>query len=450
MNDYDSSRLSDLLCETMGYEATTDEKEADVFLLNTCSIREKAHEKVFHQLGRWKDFKESRPDIIIGVGGCVASQDGEMIRERAPFVDLIFGPQTLHRTPDMIQRAQQGERGIIDISFPEIEKFEHFVAPKADGPSALVTIMEGCSKFCSYCVVPYTRNAEISRPLDDVLYEISQLTEQGVREINLIGQNVDAYRGLKHDGSMCEFSELLRLVASIDGVGRIRYTTSHPKELTDDVIEAYRDIPQLVDFLHLPVQSGSNHVLDGMHRPYTAEEYKEVIRKLKQVRPNMTISSDFIVGFPNETDEDFEETMQLIKDVAFDMSFSFIYSSRPGTLAADMPDETPLTVKKERLQRLQHQINKQATSYSRRMLDTTQRILVTGVSKKNAMELTGRTENNRVVNFEAPTECIGQFVDVKIVDVYPNSLRGELMRTESEFNTNTKETPAEQILADAI
>lgn len=447
MNEYDSARTADLLCDTMGYEITENENEADVYLLITCSIREKAHEKVFHQLGRWKDLKESRPDIIIGVGGCVASQDGEMIRERAPFVDLIFGPQTLHRVPEMIQRAQLGEKGIIDISFPEIEKFDHLAKPRAEGPSAFVTIMEGCSKFCSYCVVPYTRGAEISRPLDDVLYEVAQLAEQGVREINLLGQNVDAYRGLTHDGNICSFSELLHLVASIDGIDRLRFTTSHPAEFTDDIIDAYKDIPELVDFLHLPVQSGSNHVLEGMQRPYTAEEYKEIIRKMLEVRPNMTISSDFIVAFPTETDEDFEETMQLIKDVDFDMSFSFIYSPRPGTPAADYPNEIPSDVKKERLQRLQHQINKQAMSYSRRMLNTTQRILVTGVSKKNMMELKGRTENNRVVNFEAPAECIGQFVDVKIVDIYPNSLRGELIRTESDMDLRSKVAPAE-IIAD--
>jgi len=446
MNEYDAARTADLLHDDMGYEITKDEKEADVYLLITCSIREKAHEKVFHQLGRWRELKEARPDIIIGVGGCVASQDGEIVRSRAPFVDLIFGPQTLHLVPKMIQRIQQGEKRIIDISFPEIEKFDYLPKPNAEGPSAYVTIMEGCSKFCTYCVVPYTRGAEISRPLDDILFEVAQLASQGVREINLLGQNVDAYRGLTHDDEICSFSELLRLVASIDGIDRLRFTTSHPAEFSDDIIEVYRDTPELVDFLHLPVQSGSNRILKAMDRPYTVQDFKDIIHKLHQIRPNMTVSSDFIVGFPGETDDDFEQTLQLIKDINFDTSYSFIFSPRPGTPAADYPDDVPLEHKKAHLYKLQQLINRQAMSFSRLMLNTEQRILVTGVSKKNVMELTGRTENNRIVNFAAPVECIGQFVDVKIVDVCPNSLRGELVRTEDEMNLRTQLSPT-QIIA---
>ncbi|CAH0534026.1 tRNA-2-methylthio-N(6)-dimethylallyladenosine synthase [Vibrio stylophorae] len=445
MNEYDSSKMADLLNSTNGYELTEIPEEADVLLLNTCSIREKAQEKVFHQLGRWKTLKDARPHIVIGVGGCVATQEGDHIRERAPYVDVIFGPQTLHRLPEMIKQSQSDEAPVMDISFPEIEKFDRLPEPRAEGPTAFVSIMEGCSKYCTYCVVPYTRGEEVSRPMDDVLYEIAQLAEQGVREVNLLGQNVNAYRGATFDGEICSFAELLRLVASIDGIDRIRYTTSHPIEFTDDIVEVYKDTPELVSFLHLPVQSGSDRILTMMKRPHTALEYKSKIRKLREARPGIAISSDFIVGFPGETEADFEATMKLITDIDFDMSFSFVFSPRPGTPAADMPDDTPEQAKKERLYRLQQQINSQAMRYSRLMLGTEQRILVEGPSKKNPMELRGRTENNRVVNFIGQPELIGQFVDVTITDVFPNSLRGELVRTEQEMGLRSITSPAEMM-----
>lgn len=445
MNEYDSSKMADLLNASGGYELTEVPEEADVLLLNTCSIREKAQEKVFHQLGRWKNLKDQKPDLVIGVGGCVATQEGDHIRERAPFVDVIFGPQTLHRLPEMIKQSRDKEIPVMDISFPEIEKFDCLPEPKAEGPTAFVSIMEGCSKYCTFCVVPYTRGEEVSRPMDDVLYEIAQLAEQGVREVNLLGQNVNAYRGLTHDGDICSFAELLRYVAAIDGIDRIRYTTSHPIEFTDDIIEVYQDTPELVSFLHLPVQSGSDRILTMMKRPHTAIEYKSKIRKLRAARPDIAISSDFIVGFPGETDEDFQATMKLIRDVNFDMSFSFIYSPRPGTPAADMPDDTPEQVKKERLYELQQQISSQAMIYSRQMLGTEQRILVEGPSKKNLMELRGRTENNRVINFEGSVDLIGQFVDVRVTEVLPNSLRGDLIRTEKEMNLRVAVTPAEMM-----
>ena len=442
MNEYDSSKMADLLNASSGYEYTEEPEEADVLLLNTCSIREKAQEKVFHQLGRWKDLKAENPELVIGVGGCVASQEGAALRQRAPFIDVIFGPQTLHRLPEMITAAANGEP-VVDVSFPEIEKFDRLPDPRAEGPTAFVSIMEGCSKYCTYCVVPYTRGEEVSRPLDDVLYEIAQLAEQGVREVNLLGQNVNAFRGETHDGDICHFSELLRLVASIDGIDRIRYTTSHPVEFTDDIIEAYADIPELVNHLHLPVQSGSDRILNQMKRGHTAIEYKSKIRRLKKVRPNLCMSSDFIVGFPGETNADFEATMNLIKDVDFDISFSFIYSARPGTPAADYPDEISEDEKKQRLHILQDRINQQAQKIARNMLDTEQRILVEGPSKKNPMELRGRTENNRVVNFEGEHSLIGQFVDVKIVDVFSNSLRGEFVRSEKEMGLRTETAPSE-------
>ncbi len=445
MNEYDSSKMADLLNAAGGYELTEIPEEADVLLLNTCSIREKAQEKVFHQLGRWKNLKDQKPHLVIGVGGCVATQEGDHIRERAPFVDVIFGPQTLHRLPEMIKQSRDNEVPVMDISFPEIEKFDNLPEPKAEGPTAFVSIMEGCSKYCTFCVVPYTRGEEVSRPLDDVLYEIAQLADQGVREVNLLGQNVNAYRGDTHDGEICSFAELLRYVAAIDGIDRIRYTTSHPIEFTDDIIEVYKDTPELVSFLHLPVQSGSDRILTMMKRPHTAIEYKSKIRRLREARPDIAISSDFIVGFPGETGEDFSATMKLIRDINFDMSFSFIYSPRPGTPAADMPDDTPEQVKKERLYELQQQINAQAMIYSRQMLDTEQRILVEGPSKKNLMELRGRTENNRVVNFEGSVELIGQFVDVKITEVLPNSLRGEMVRTEKEMNLRIAVSPSEMM-----
>ncbi len=445
MNEYDSSKMADLLNASNGFELTEIPEEADVLLLNTCSIREKAQEKVFHQLGRWKFLKDKKPDLVIGVGGCVATQEGDSIRKRAPYVDVIFGPQTLHRLPEMIKQSGTNHAPVMDISFPEIEKFDNLPEPRADGATAFVSIMEGCSKYCTYCVVPYTRGEEVSRPLDDVLFEIAQLADQGVREVNLLGQNVNAYRGATHDDELATFAELLRLVAAIDGIDRIRYTTSHPIEFTDDIIEVYKDTPEVVSFLHLPVQSGSDRILANMKRPHTAIEYKSKIRKLRKARPDITISSDFIVAFPGESDQDFQDTMKLIREIDFDMSFSFIFSARPGTPAADYPCDLPVQVKKERLYELQQQINTQAMRYSRQMQGTEQRILVEGPSRKNIMELRGRTENSRVVNFEGSAELIGQFVDVKITDVFTNSLRGELVRTEAEMNLRIAVSPTEMM-----
>ncbi|KGQ28637.1 tRNA (N6-isopentenyl adenosine(37)-C2)-methylthiotransferase MiaB [Gallibacterium anatis] len=441
MNEYDSAKMADLLNSTHGLELTENAEEADILLLNTCSIREKAQEKVFHQLGRWKDLKKQNPDLIIGVGGCVASQEGEHIRDRAPYIDIIFGPQTLHRLPEMVNQIRGGKSAVVDVSFPEIEKFDRLPEPRAEGPTAFVSIMEGCNKYCSFCVVPYTRGEEVSRPVDDVLFEIAQLAEQGVREVNLLGQNVNAYRGPTHDGGICSFAELLRLVAAIDGIDRLRFTTSHPIEFTDDIIDVYRDTPELVSFLHLPVQSGSDRILSMMKRNHTALEYKAIIRKLREARPDIQISSDFIVGFPGETEQDFEQTMNLIAQVNFDMSFSFIYSARPGTPAADMPDDVSEEEKKQRLYLLQERINQQASQFSRRMLGTEQRILVEGPSKKDIMELTGRTENNRIVNFVGSPDMIGKFVDVKITDVYTNSLRGEVVRTEDDMDLRVQHSP---------
>ena len=443
MNEYDSQKMADLLDASNGYELTEEAENADVILLNTCSIREKAQEKVFHQLGRWKLLKDDNPELVIGVGGCVASQEGDTIRQRAPFVDIVFGPQTLHRLPEMIKQVQEESGSVIDISFPEIEKFDRLPEPKAEGPSAFVSIMEGCSKYCTFCVVPYTRGEEVSRPLDDVLLEVAQLAEQGVREVNLLGQNVNAYRGETHDGEICYFSDLLRYVAAIDGIDRIRYTTSHPVEFTPDIIEAYADVPELVDHLHLPVQSGSDRILALMKRGHTALEYKSTIRKLRKIRPNLSMSSDFIIGFPGESNADFEATMNLINDIGFDMSFSFIYSARPGTPASDLPDDVPESEKKERLYILQNRITQMAQDISRKMYGTEQRILVEGPSKKNPMELRGRTENNRVVNFEVPHSVIGGFVDVKITEALPNSLRGELVRTEADMDLRKDVAPSD-------
>lgn len=445
MNEYDSSKMSDLLGATHGYELTENPEEADVLLLNTCSIREKAQEKVFHQLGRWRKLKEKNPDLIIGVGGCVASQEGEHIRDRSKCVDIIFGPQTLHRLPEMINHVQGSKSPIVDISFPEIEKFDRLPEPKAEGPTAFVSIMEGCNKYCTFCVVPYTRGEEVSRPVDDVLFEIAQLAEQGVREVNLLGQNVNAYRGSTHDDQICSFAELLRLVAAIDGIDRVRYTTSHPIEFTDDIIAVYADTPELVNFLHLPVQSGSDRILNLMKRGHTALEYKSIIRKLRKVRPDILVSSDFIVGFPGETDEDFKQTMNLIADVNFDTSYSFVYSPRPGTPAADMQDDVSEEEKKQRLYLLQQRIAQQAMSFSRQKVGTVQRILVEGTSKKDIMELSGRTECNRVVNFIGTPDMIGQFVDVEITDALNNSLRGKVVRTEKEMGLRINATPAEVI-----
>ncbi|PIJ48857.1 tRNA (N6-isopentenyl adenosine(37)-C2)-methylthiotransferase MiaB [Erwinia sp. OLTSP20] len=445
MNEYDSSKMADLLESTHGFTLTDVAEEADVLLLNTCSIREKAQEKVFHQLGRWRTLKEQNPELIIGVGGCVASQEGDHIRQRASYVDIVFGPQTLHRLPEMINTVRGSKSPVVDISFPEIEKFDRLPEPRAEGPSAFVSIMEGCNKYCTFCVVPYTRGEEVSRPCDDVLFEIAQLAAQGVREVNLLGQNVNAYRGATFDGKICSFAELLRLVAAIDGIDRIRFTTSHPIEFTDDIIEVYRDTPELVSFLHLPVQSGADRILTLMKRAHTALEYKSIIRKLRNARPDIQVSSDFIIGFPGETQADFEQTMKLIADVNFDMSFSFIYSARPGTPAADLPDDVTEEEKKQRLYILQERISQQAMTWSRRMLGSIQRILVEGTSRKNVMELSGRTENNRVVNFEGSPDMIGKFVDVEIVDVYPNSLRGIVVRTEDQMGLRVSETPASVI-----
>ncbi|MDF7650360.1 tRNA (N6-isopentenyl adenosine(37)-C2)-methylthiotransferase MiaB [Candidatus Pantoea formicae] len=442
MNEYDSSKMADLLNSTHGYTLTDEAEEADVLLLNTCSIREKAQEKVFALLGRWKKLKAVNPDVIIGVGGCVASQEGERLRERANCVDIVFGPQTLHRLPEMLNQVRGTKSPVIDISFPEIEKFDRLPEPRADGPTAYVSIMEGCNKYCTFCVVPYTRGEEVSRPCDDILLEIAQLAAQGVREVNLLGQNVNAYRGTTFDDQICSFAELLRLVAAIDGIDRIRFTTSHPIEFTDDIIDVYRDTPELVSFLHLPVQSGADRILTLMKRAHTALEYKAIIRKLLKARPDIQMSSDFIIGFPGETQQDFEQTMKLVADVNFDVSFSFIYSARPGTPAADLPDDVSEEEKKQRLYILQERLNQQAMAWSRRMLGTTQRVLVEGISRKNVMELMGRTDNNRVVNFEAPVEMIGKFVDVEIIDIHATSLRGKLVRTEDEMALRVNQSPA--------
>ncbi|HLU13047.1 MAG TPA: tRNA (N6-isopentenyl adenosine(37)-C2)-methylthiotransferase MiaB [Arenimonas sp.] len=429
MNEYDSARMADVLLAEHGLELTQDEAEADVILVNTCSIREKAQEKVFSQLGRWKHLKKDRP-VLIGVGGCVASQEGEAILKRAPFVDLVFGPQTLHRLPAMIEARRAEGRPQVDISFPEVEKFDRLPEPRAEGPTAFVSVMEGCSKYCTFCVVPYTRGEEVSRPFDDVLLECAQLAAQGVREINLLGQNVNAYRGRTGDGDEADLALLIRAVAQIEGIDRIRYTTSHPVEFSDSLIEAHREVPQLAAYLHLPVQSGSDRILAAMKRGHTALEYKAKIRRLREAKPDIAISSDFIVGFPGETDRDFEATMKLIEDVGFDQSFSFIYSRRPGTPAANLPGEVPAEVAHERLQRLQAAINENARRYSEAMVGSIQRVLVEGPSARNPDELTGKTENMRNVNFPGGKRLIGQFVDVRITAALSNSLRGEVVTVD--------------------
>ena len=427
MNEYDSTRMVDLLESTHNLEPTDNPEDADVLLLNTCSIREKAQEKVFHQLGRWKRLKERNPELIIGVGGCVASQEGEAIRERAPYVDVVFGPQTLHRLPGLITQAASTRSLAIDVTFPEIEKFDNLPEPSVDGPSAFVSIMEGCSKYCTFCVVPYTRGEEVSRPVQPVLDEIRHLADMGVREINLLGQNVNAYRGQGAGGETLDLADLILLIRDIDGIDRIRYTTSHPVEFSDALIQVYEEVPELVSHLHLPVQSGSDRILALMKRNHTVLEYKSKLRKLRRIRPDISYSSDFIIGFPGESDADFEATMNLIGDIGFDHSFSFIYSARPGTPAADLPDDVPLEVKKERLRILQQRIQQNALDISRKMVGTTQRILVDGFSKKDPGQLKGRTENNRVVNFACDDiDLIGDFVDVEIVEALPNSLRGGL------------------------
>jgi len=425
MNEYDSARMADLLGESHGLEPTDSADDADILLLNTCSIREKAQEKVFHQLGRWKHLKQKKPDLIIGVGGCVASQEGAEIGKRAPYVDLIFGPQTLHRLPEMIEVRRQGEPMVVDVSFPEIEKFDRLPEPSVEGPTAFVSIMEGCSKYCTFCVVPYTRGEEVSRPVDDVIAEVAGLAERGVKEVNLLGQNVNAYRGRNHLAETVDFADLLHLVSLVPGIERIRYTTSHPVEFTDAIVACYAEIPALVDHLHLPVQSGSDRILMAMKRGHTVLEYKATIRALRKIRPNISLSSDFIVGFPGETETDFAATMKLIEDIGFDTSFSFIYSARPGTPAAELRDEVPETVKKQRLHILQARIAQQAQQISESMVGTQQRILVTGPAKKDPGQLSGRTENNRVVNFACDNGAlIGQFTEVEIMAAYTNSLLG--------------------------
>jgi len=427
MNEYDSARMADLLGESHGLVMTHSADDADVLLLNTCSIREKAQEKVFHQLGRWKRLKQKNPDVIIGVGGCVASQEGAEIGKRAPFVDLIFGPQTLHRLPEMIEHRRQGETVVVDVSFPEIEKFDRLPEPSVEGPAAFVSIMEGCSKYCTFCVVPYTRGEEVSRPVDDVIAEIASLADRGVKEVNLLGQNVNAYRGYNHLEEVVDFAELLHLVNLVPGIERIRYTTSHPVEFSEAIVACYGEIPALVDHLHLPVQSGSDRILMAMKRGHTTLEYKATIRALRKLRPNISLSSDFIVGFPGETEEDFAATMRLIDEIGFDTSFSFIYSARPGTPAAELADDTPPAIKKQRLHILQGRIAQQAQQISAAMVGTRQRILVSGVAKKDPGQLSGRTENNRVVNFACTNnQLIGDFVDVDITAAYANSLLGQL------------------------
>ena len=427
MNEYDSDRMADLLKDSHELTIKQPTNDAEVILINTCSIREKAQEKVFSELGRYKALKELNPNLIIGVGGCVASQEGDAIRQRAPFVDLVFGPQTLHRLPDMLEARRNSGDAQVDISFPEIEKFDRLPEPKLEGPSAYVSIMEGCSKYCTFCVVPYTRGEEISRPLDHVLQEVLANVDQGAREIHLLGQNVNAYRGEAEGDDIADLADLIRIVAEIPEVERIRFTTSHPVEFSDALIECFRDVPKLVSHLHLPVQSGSDRILAAMKRGHTALEYKAKMRKIKEARPGISLSSDFIIGFPGETDQDFEKTMELIESVGFDVSFSFIYSARPGTPATDLTDDTDQATKKARLAALQARISQNAQAISRAMVGTTQSVLVTGPSKKDPGELSGRTENNRVVNFRSDqSDLIGRFVECEIVEAYSNSLRGQI------------------------
>ncbi|MFC5577491.1 tRNA (N6-isopentenyl adenosine(37)-C2)-methylthiotransferase MiaB [Lysobacter niabensis] len=434
MNEYDSAKMADVLAASDGLELTTNVEEADVILINTCSIREKAQEKVFSQLGRWKALKQGGKPVVIGVGGCVASQEGEAIIKRAPYVDLVFGPQTLHRLPELIQAKRETGKPQVDISFPEIEKFDRLPEPRAEGPSAFVSIMEGCSKYCSFCVVPYTRGEEISRPFEDVLVEVADLAGQGVREVTLLGQNVNAYRGPYGDGEIADLGLLIRAIAEIEGIGRIRFTTSHPLEFSDSLVEAYRDVPKLANFLHLPVQAGSDRVLTAMKRGYTALEFKQKIRKLRAVRPDISISSDFIVGFPGESEADFEKTMKLIEDVGFDQSFSFIYSRRPGTPAADLEDTVSSEEKHARLSRLQATINAKAREISDTMVGSVQSVLVEGPSKKDPNELTGKTENMRSVNFPGHPRLVGQFVDVAITEAMSNSLRGRVVMADNQVS----------------
>ncbi len=427
MNEYDSAKMADVLSAADSYETTENPEDADVILFNTCSVREKAQEKVFTDLGMVKHLKQLNPDLIIGVGGCVASQEGAAIVKRAPYVDLVFGPQTLHRLPQMMDQRRRSGRAQIDIAFPEIEKFDHMPPARVEGATAFVSIMEGCSKFCTYCIVPFTRGEEVSRPLDDVLAEVAHLAAEGVKEVTLLGQNVNAYRGLLSDGDTADFALLIELVAEVPGIEGIRYTTSHPREFTQRLIDVYAKVPKLVNHLHLPVQSGSDRILSAMKRGYTVLEYKSIIRKMRAVRPEISLATDFIVGFPGETEADFEATLRLLEELNYDHSFSFIYSPRPGTPAASMADDTPQEVKLGRLHRLQAQLDTQVKAYSAAMVGTVQRVLVEGTSKKDVNELSGRTENNRVVNFAGAPRLIGQFVDVTITRALPNSLRGEIV-----------------------
>ena len=433
MNEYDTAKMAEVLRDSHGLALTDEPERADVLLLNTCSVREKAQEKVFSQLGMWREWKQARPDLIIGVGGCVASQEGEAILRRAPFVDLVFGPQTLHRLPRMLEEARARRRAVVDVSFPEIEKFDHLPMPRSESVSAFVSIMEGCSKYCTFCVVPYTRGEEFSRPFDDIIAEVAELAAQGVREVTLLGQNVNAYRGRTHEGDEADLALLISYVAAIDGIDRIRYTTSHPVEMSDSLIQSYAEVPELVSHLHLPVQSGSDRILALMKRKHMVLEYRNIVRKLREARPDLSLSSDFIVGFPGETEADFEATLKLVADLGFDHSFSFIYSPRPGTPAASLPDDVPLAVKKERLARLQDLLNRQAAAISAAMVGTVQNVLVTGPSKKNPRQLCGRTQNNRVVNFNGEASLIGQFVNVNITESLPNSLRGELVENDARY-----------------
>ncbi|OGV37947.1 MAG: tRNA (N6-isopentenyl adenosine(37)-C2)-methylthiotransferase MiaB [Legionellales bacterium RIFCSPHIGHO2_12_FULL_35_11] len=430
MNEYDSSKMADVLSNSHGFEKVSEIEGADILLLNTCSIREKAQEKVFSQLGQWREYKKRNPHVIIGVGGCVASQEGANIIKRAPYVDLVFGPQTLHRLPQMLNEHLERKKPVVDISFPEIEKFDNLPAPRADGPIAFVSIMEGCSKYCSYCVVPYTRGEEISRPFDDVLAECYLLAQQGVREINLLGQNVNDYQGKMENGDIADLALLIQYIAAIQGLGRIRYTTSHPLAFSDNLINAYKEVPELANHIHLPVQSGSDRILAMMKRGYTALEFKSKIKKLRKVRPDIKLSTDIIVGFPSETDKDFQDTLDLVDEIGFDTSFSFIYSKRPGTPAANIQDDTPIEVKKQRLKILQDRLAIQVNRYSEAMIGSTQKVLVTGPSKKDKAQLASRTECNRVVNFIGPVNIQGHFVDVLITEAQPNSLRGRLITHE--------------------
>ena len=435
MNEYDSARMADVLREAGAYEATEDAAEADLLLLNTCSVREKAQEKVFSLLGQWRLLKQQRPEVIIGVGGCVASQEGEGITDRAPFVDLVFGPQTLHRLPEMVAAVKRGARSVVDVSFPEIEKFDRLPEPRATGATAFVSVMEGCSKYCTFCVVPYTRGEEVSRPLEQVMDEVRSLARQGVREVTLLGQNVNAYRGSLDGGGKADLAALIYFVAEVPGIERIRFMTSHPVEFRDSLVEAYRDVPQLASYLHLPVQSGSDRVLALMKRGHTALEYRHRIRRVREARPGISVSSDFIVGFPGETERDFEATLELIADVGFDQSFSFIYSRRPGTPAASLPDDVTTEEKHRRLERLQELVDGQARAISREMVGSVQRVLVERNSRRDARQLAGRTANNRWVNFDGPASLMDRFADVVVTEAMANSLRGRLDTADAARST---------------